>query len=277
MWEPSQHFFDVWNKIEQSANGSRELCLKIAREIEQVSPDTWKTMCDESQLARRDSYLIRHCLPLAELSALAECEIIHALAQNFLWQVAWRQIDDAIDAPRATPEMISRAIVSVADAAMAHGARYGKGDHANMRELLSRSIDVSVAEKSQGISIEDTWARAAPFLIVPNSCLELSRESISTYKAFIAADGLAHDIHDLASDLELHIRSLPVRWLEEIDSNRTFLPATIDKWHARCAAELRNAISKVREFDADRKYIVMAILLDDLEALADDLAPGTWC
>jgi hypothetical protein len=156
----------------------------------------------------------------------------------------------------------------VARAAAVHervARRYGLTKVEGAEDMIRLTCEVAAGERAAPISLEGIWARASPFLIAPRYLLELSDEREGLYRAYLNLVGLLHDAHDVASDLEAGIRTLPTRWLSEIDAARVFRPDVFQSWFTRVAAELGRAIGEVRGRCADRDWPVINVLLAEAE------------
>src|SRR5207249_10695081 len=73
----------------------------------------------------------------------------------------------------------------------------------------------AVAERTVAIEMSEIWKRCSVFLFAAETMSHLSSNSIDLYKCYLNYNGLAHDTHDLLSDLSDGVESLPARWMRE--------------------------------------------------------------
>jgi hypothetical protein len=239
----------------------------------------WLEMGASIQVERRDHYLLRYTVPLAEIAGWPRFKgdsLFEALAVHWMFAVSWRRLDNVLDAPGIDPDGIAQLSIDLFRTAQVYQSLITKiGDSGSFvpLEMILLMSRASAEERTAALPSERIWERAAPFLIVPRSVLRLTPLQEAAYCDYLCADGLAHDIHDLADDLARGIFSLPASWLHEIDPQMAFRREVLENWSRRAAHELTVAVDRAREHDPDRRYRCLGFWLDVASAAAAELSP----
>jgi hypothetical protein len=254
-WMPSQRFKTHWYAIVDLQPSSERLLNHVSRRIASADPIGWREMARPVQVYRRDSYLVRFGLALAEVAGWPQELDTHlvadSLASHFLWSVAWRRLDDVVDAPGLDIDRVGRSSRSIWVAAAYHERLCIKhristdGEH--IRSLLELTCTTAKRERIAPIRKADIWRRAAPLFIVPHSLLGMSKERTRAYQDYIGLMGLVHDVGDVADDLARGIRSLPVAWMREIEPTSTFRADVLNAWCRRAGLELLRWVRQIRQ------------------------------
>jgi hypothetical protein len=278
MWEPSEDFAGLWAKICTVQPSSGALMEALAIQLEADDPEAWRTAGLSENRGRRDSYLLRFGMPLAELTGWPQVihpQLIDGLALHFWWGDCWRRLDDLLDEVPVTPFKISSAAHAIMRATRLHqkhscktGAKWSD-EASNLIQLLCAT---ALEEKQHPISRDQIWRRATPFLIIPRTVFELSAEIELAYCSYINAYGLVHDIHDVLSDIKLGIRSLPDAWFSEISVDRTFKRDVVIGWFDKVAIELGEAVAAA-QLTLRSKDSIMRVFLDELDDHCASLGP----
>jgi len=247
------------------------------------SPHTWDELEMPDARLRRDSYLLRFVLPLAELSGWptqVDLKLPDALASHLLWCLTWRRIDDLVDEPsqpRVNTDQVAEVAVMVARAAALHqrvASRYQFCDLEGVEDLLRLTCQVAAGERSAPVAQDHIWQRASPFLIAPRYLLELTSEKERVYCSYLNLVGLLHDAHDVARDLEAGLCTLPIQWLTEIDGKRVFRPEVLQQWFTRIATELKHAIDEVRSGCVGQDWPVLNVLIAEADEYRSETEAG---
>jgi hypothetical protein len=240
----------------------------------------WQKLNQRQHNFPPDYYLIRHGLPLAELSGWPSTlhpHLIEGLALHFWWECCWRHLDNLLDADTSMQDVVSAAATSVLRAARLHEGfcrTSGIQWAAEATALIELVCITASQERRHPIPRDEIWKRAAPFYIVPRTVFRFSEDAESAYRAYINARGLAHDIDDLFSDIKAGIQSLPSSWLAEAIDNRSFRRDSLAHWFERAHVELEDAIRIVRGAVPNTSRITV-LLTDELEEFCQTLTPRT--
>jgi hypothetical protein len=239
----------------------------------------WKDMGSDAHAYRRDNYLIRHGLSLAELTGWPtepRPKLVKGLAVHFWWAWAWRHLDNVLDREPNMSYNVGEAAVAICRAArLQQELCWGKRDtwtfQANLLLLLLCSV--ATEEHCSPLGRNEIWKRASPFFIVPRTFFCLDKRSEERYQAYINAEGLAHDIHDVLADVRLGIRSLPSSWFAEIDPNQGFRRDVVSEWFDRAERELAEVIREARALSVSRELRIVNFMINEPEELRKSLGP----
>jgi hypothetical protein len=266
-WHPSSDYKNLWKRLVSEIPEAETLVVSTAEQIVKHDADAWSEMSLPENEYRRDSYLIRYGLPLAELAGWPKRKdalVAEALAVNFFWAECWRRLDNVLDSNIVDQVEIGELAVAVCRATKIHIDVAQHLDIASFHEVLdSLRLVCAIAkeERRAPIEREDIWQRATPFLIVPRTLLRLSTEHEDIYKAYINVNGLAHDIHDLITDHKLGIQSLPVSWFGALDTDMAFRREVVNAWFDKAEQELGNAIEHIRRFSSVKELRVLSFFI----------------
>lgn len=283
LWLPSQELEELWGKLTSVRPQVVELLTAVLERLRAESPATWEELATADAGLRRDSYLLRFALPLAELSGWpneVDLKLPDALATHLLWCLTWRRIDDLVDAPPQTcanTHQVAEMAVMVARAAAFHqrvASRYQLTALEEAEGLLRLTCQIAAGERTAPVPLDHIWERASPFLIAPRYLLQLSAEKERVYCSYLNLVGLLHDAHDVARDLEAGLRTLPTQWLSEIDGARVFRPEVLQQWFTRIATELERAIDEVRASCGSQDWPVLSVLIAEADEYRREAEAG---
>lgn len=279
MWAPSSDIEEVWREIERRVPHADGFIQLVCDRIRLFDGELWAMMQEPSNWARRDSYLVRYGLPVAELAGwpnqVADV-LVDALAAHFFWSMCWRKMDDVLDAPQPAADAVAAMTAAVCQASRVHTLvceRHGLPWADSIVGLLASLCATAAAERRECVPRDQIWRRATPFLIAGRTLLKLGDEQDAVFRAYINVDGLSHDIHDLLGDIRLGIRSLPSRWFDELDHDRAFRRDIVDQWFVRGRSELHGAIDDLRKLAAVGRYPVLDVLVQRHSEVAESLGP----
>jgi hypothetical protein len=283
-WLPSQELHELWEKLISLRPQAMELLSAVIERVGVESPTTRAELDTENARLRRDSYLLRFVLPLAELSgwpAEIDSKLPDALSAHLLWCLTWRRIDDLVDEfsqPRVDTGQVAETVAMTARAAALHQRVKDRhqlvGLEEESEELLRLTCQVAEGERSAPVEIEHIWERAAPFLIVPRQLLNLSDEKEGIYRSYLNLVGLMHDAHDVARDLEAGLHTLPIQWLIEIDETRVFRPEVLQQWFSRIAIELKGASDNIRRACDGHDWPILKLLIEEADEYRRETEAG---
>jgi|GEM_PF-2009921 len=260
-WKPIGSVDALFKRISSACPESEELL----RDVEGLACGAGLSSDSVLQsLNRRHKYLVRFVLPVAELTGwpkIAPPDLAGWLAAHLHFIALWRVLDDVLDEP-ATPIMRPRKILRMLDSlALAISSLTRVGAHrVDIMGLLEATTRAAEEERVSALPLERIWQRAGPYLIVPTELL--SSDALEIYRGYLNAMGLGHDIVDLPRDLELGIRTLPVKWFTDLSPDRELRPDLIQNYFWRSRFEFDNAISGLRASIGDRFPIVLALIED---------------
>jgi hypothetical protein len=270
LWEPSADLAEIWSEICRVEPRAATLMNAVVDRLITQDVAGWEEINQGQHNFPADYYLIRHGLPLAELSgwpSVLHPDLIDGLALHFWWGCCWRHLDNLLDTDVSTQDAVSVAATSILRAARFHqsfccatGAKWA--DEAIV--LINLVCATASREREQPIPRDEIWKRAAPFYIVPRTVFQFDENTELAYRAYINARGLAHDIDDLFSDIKAGIHSLPSSWLTEAIDSRSFRRETVAHWFERAYVELEDAIDTIRKTTPIQNRIT-ALLTDELE------------
>lgn len=275
-WVPSLGMRELWGRLTKEVPDAEALLMATVKQIVKLDADAWLEMSLPENEYRRDNYLIRYGLPLAELfgwpqnnSTLAE-----GLAVHFFWAVSWRHLDNVLDSNVVDQAEVGKIAVALCRAmkAQTESERHlGIAPSHEVSNLLQLLCATAKEERRAPIALQNIWQRAAPFLVVPRTLLRLSPELEDIYKAYINVDGLAHDIHDLMSDQKLGIQSLPISWFEALDADFAFRRDVVNAWFDKAEHELENAIEHLRQQPSVNCLRVLSFFIREAEEIKASL------
>lgn len=283
LWLPSHELEELWGKLTRVRPQVVKLLSAVIERLRVESPRTWDELEMPDAGLRRDSYLLRFALPLAELSGWptqVDLKLPDALAAHLLWCLTWRRIDDLVDEPpqtRANTHQVAEMAVMVARAAALHqrvASRYQLCALEEAEGLLRLTCQVAAGERSAPVPLDHIWERASPFLIAPRYLLELTAEKERVYCSYLNLVGLLHDAHDVARDLEAGLCTLPAQWLSEIDGKRVFRPEVLQRWFTRIATELKHAIDEVRGGCVGQDWPFLNVLIAEADEYRRETEAG---
>lgn len=278
-WTPGADIEEVWHVIEQRVPRADGFIQAVCDRIRLFDGELWAVMQEPSNQARRDSYLVRYGLPVAEFAGWpgqVTDVLVDALAAHFFWSMCWRKMDDVLDVPQPAADAIAAMATAVCRASRVHTLvceRHGLPWEDNVVGLLESLCATAAAERRECVPRDQIWRRATPFLIVGRTMLRLGDEQDAAFRAYINVDGLSHDIHDLLGDVRLGIRSLPSIWFDELDHDRAFRRDIVDRWFIRGCSELHGAIADLRRLAAVGRYPVLDVLVQRHSEAAESLGP----
>lgn len=280
-WRPSEGIKPQWERLQRALPEASGLVDLIVEAIIPISAGIWDEMSEPPQAERRDQYLIRYTVPLAEIAgwpSRTDSPLFEALALHWMFAVAWRRLDDVLDSSAINTESIARLGADLLRLGAAHRSMVstlGLPDTHMDHGLMFQMCNVSTEERLRPLPTERIWERASPFFVVPRSILRFTAEEELIYRDYLCADGLTHDIHDLADDLARGIQSLPAFWLQEIDPRRAFRREILEAWFHRAEEEVSLAVHRARNHDPRRRYRALAFWLDAAEEAAAHMSLGS--
>lgn len=283
LWLPSPELEELWAQITSVRPQVVELLSGVIGHLRVESPNTWAELEVAEARLRRDSYLLRFALPLAELSGWptqVDLKLVDALSAHLLWCLTWRRIDDLVDLPpqtRSNTDQVGEMAVMVARAAALHqriASRHQLSIPDDLEGLLRLTCQVAAGERYAPVALDHIWERASPFIIAPRYLLELSAEKERVYCSYLNLVGLLHDAHDVARDLEAGLCTLPTQWLREIDGTRAFRPEVLQRWFTRIASELKHAIDEVRDGCVGQDWPVLNVLIAEADEYQRETEAG---
>ena len=270
-WHPSSGYKDLWKKLVSEIPDAEMLVVSTVKQIVKHDADAWSEMSLSENEYRRDSYLIRYGLPLAELAGWPKRNdpiVAEALAVNFFWAECWRRLDNVLDTNTVDQDEVGKLAVAICRATKIHFNVANCLDIESFQEMQdSLQLVCAIAKKERRAPIEreDIWLRATPFLIVPRTLLRLSPEHEDIYKAYINVNGLAHDIHDLMSDHKLGIQSLPVSWFGALDTDMAFRRDVVNAWFDKAEQELGSAIEHIKRLFSVKELRVLSFFIREAD------------
>lgn len=270
---------DVWAGIVDAVPESAMLLGAVIERIASHDQTVWASMSLPESSHRRDSYLIRYGLPLAEIYGWPERNdpvLADALAAHFFWALSWRHLDNVLDASVVDQIEVGNLAVALSRASRLQcevACRIGVAWSDDAAELLRVLCITAQNERRAPIPRESIWHRAAPFLIVPQTLLRLGAEREALYQAYINLDGLAHDIHDLLTDVRLGIRSLPASWFADLDPQLGFRRDIADAWFDKAAREVAAAAVDVERWMSGGHFPMLRFFLREADEFKQSLGP----
>lgn len=270
-WHPASDILPLWERVKATRPEASQLIQAVTDRISQRSPNAWNEISAIDACLRRDTYLIKYGLPVAELAGWPDridAVLVDGLTGHFLWCLCWRRLDSVLDSRTIKADDIAQLVVAVARATEFHMEIVLRSKLPGLDEaihLLKNTCEVAQEEHLAPLPLERIWERASPLLVVPLDIFGLGAEEEQIYCKYLNIAGLLHDIHDLVDDLESGIHSLPSAWLKEIDPDRVFRPDVLQKWFRRAEVELSQAIAQVRMKLSDWDAKILNVLLDDAD------------
>ena len=277
LWTPSPEFTDIWAEISAIMPHAPHLVESVAARIAFYDSSVWNSMNLVDNLSRRDSYLIRFTLPLAELHGWPTREdstLTDALAAHFFWALCWRHLDNVFDANSIDQEDVGNLAAVICRATRVHvtvGRIVQREWSDEIISLIQTLSETAMRERISPVPRNLIWQRATPFLIVPKTLLGLSRDQLSIYKSYINLSGLGHDVHDLMNDVRLGIASLPASWFSELDPQLSFRRDVVNAWFDKAIIELLAAESDLSMKIVGHEYKILSFFLSEAEQLRESL------
>lgn len=268
---------ELWGRLTEEIPDAEALVMATVKQIVKLDADAWLEMSLPKNEYRRDSYLIRYGLPLAELSGWPQKKdsiLAEALAVHFFWAVSWRHLDNVLDSNVVDQAEVGKLAVALCRAMKAQTEIEQHFESAPSHEvgnLLQLLCATAKEERRAPIALQNIWHRAAPFLVVPRTLLKLPPEFEDIYKAYINVDGLAHDIHDLMTDQKLGIQSLPISWFEALDADFAFRRDVVNAWFDKAERELENAIELLRQHPSVNCLRVLSFFIREADGIKASL------
>lgn len=255
-----------------------EVAKTIARQLGAQNPQAWRRISASRNVSRRDNYFFRFVAPLAETAGWPDncaTQLTRELGAHLLWCFAWRDLDDVLDAPVASPQMVAAAFSSYSEAmgSTLFGEIQPQVIHRTTK-LFTVAAEVAARERTEGVAINQAWRRASPFLIIPTQLFSDESEKLRAYREYLNLAGLTHDIHDFLSDIARGVVSPPVKWMREIDKDFPFRPKMVRAWFRRAASELERQIGCCQRTLLAKNPIGAVMILesvDMLKELRDDI------
>jgi len=272
----------TWTRLVVQVPQSATLIASVADRVAGIDHRLWDWMAQSEHSYRRDNYLIRYGLPLAELYGWPDRNdplLVEALSVHFFWALTWRHLDNIVDSHAVDPLEVGRLALALYRASRVHSEvalRFGIPSRSDeVAELILLLCTTAHSERIAPVRRTDIWRRAAPFLIVPRTLLGIGDEREQIYQAYINLDGLSHDIHDLLDDVSRGIKSLPSSWFAELDPQSAFRRGIVDAWFLKAAHEVAAALDQVERLMAGAPFRALRLLLQESEDLKQSLGPSS--
>lgn len=228
---------------------------------------------EQQEIAQRvQTYVLRYVLPLYEL---ARVERSHLLVEGSVIQllscVLWRHFDNVLDHHRDLA-MTSRHLVHAAGDLCSYSLLYANRD---VRRDVAAHCDVMVAsancERESPLCLSDIWMRCSIFLLAAQDVLGLSTAAISLMKQYINYTGVAHDAHDLISDIERRVLSLPYMWLLESDRDQVLNVRSVKALYSRLQLEVEPLEREFQRLRVAEQYPIMWDLISESRRTIHDV------
>jgi len=282
-WQAAPALRDLWIQIERACPESPALLQETLEQLGALCPDTAAELRGFAERSRRDAYLLRFVLPVAELAGWPSSpppELARVLTLQLLWAMVWRRLDDVMDLVHGSPSghdlRVGELVRSLIRALRVHGLLYPlEADRAErVAELTLETCSAARQERFTPIPYDAIWRRAGPFLIVPETALKLAPEKLAVYRELINLQGLVHDIHDFFDDLRNGTFTLPGSWLDAVEPARIARPDVLQRWFARASEELALAIEACRAAIGSRELRASRVLLVEACEVQAELEAG---
>jgi hypothetical protein len=278
VWKPTSEFRSLWEAILEAQPEADVLASSVFLELERSLSAFGLTTAKRrvyTEGNNSSTFFIQWALPIAEYSGWPQfvcTDLPKSLACHILWCWFWRKLDDILDNDFSDPARTFDAVETSFVAMHAHN-KLARNKRNGTNRIISRSlinmVEIAKREKTPGVDIQDIWKRASPFLIIPAGILKLEKSKIESYRNLIVIVGLLHDIADFVDDIQRGIRSMPIRWLYEIDQAGEFTLGNVLDLFRLVKQEIGRRLGEL-EISADPSCIVIRkVLLPSLRKEAD--------
>lgn len=243
-----------------------EFLRATLQRLEEFDPSIehfWRTAGIDAKI---ETYLLRYVAVLYEMCAVEgknPALTIEALAVQLLSCAFWRLFDNCVDQHTELAHAHCDSLISYSHLqSFTQSAGYTQANTALERHLRCMTA-ASHEEATAPLPFDRIWERCSVFVFAAETIANLSPVSISHFKDYINYSGLAHDAHDLYSDLKSGTKSLPVSWIQDLDEDQVFSELSVERLYNRIRHEVSGLQGKWADSDFIKKYPLMWTLLED--------------
>lgn len=162
---------------------------------------------------------VRYCIPLFEMHRHKDKiePDPRWMAAMYLWQEAWRPLDNLVDDDGDRRSDIFEYSVSLLRAHRFHSSLIdSSAAMTHYLECLNQTL--SSEQKLQSIQrADEIFLRAKVFETSFKNMEKLSNETINSYRRYINTLGISHDFADVVDDVKSGIETFATRYLISID------------------------------------------------------------
>jgi|GEM_PF-2617279 len=213
-----------------------------------------------------DTYCLRYVAVLYELYVKEEKELSRlpdVLAVQLLCCITWRLFDNCLDGHTEKSKAYFDSLVSFTHLYRFSESCMGTSPHAPLERHYRAMTNAAWQELEAPLPLSRIWERCAIFLFAIETVATLNPDSVTLYKDYINYSGLAHDAHDLYSDLASGIKSLPAHWIRELDEDRVFSERSVGRLYDRIRSEVTDLEQHFSSSDFEKSYPMQYSLLHD--------------